>query len=74
MRAPMAGSFRPLLAGLISTHDKHAHIEQSARRADEREVRPHSGLIDRAPLESLRDIWRGTVRIPFRESRTMAWV
>ena len=25
MRAPLAGSFRPLLAGLISTHDTEAY-------------------------------------------------
>ena len=36
MRAPLAGSFRPLLAGLISTHDtSESSWEDAAKRAVE---------------------------------------
>ena len=55
MRAPLAGSFRPLLAGLISTHDTLLAAIDTLRAMNRRNARK---VPDDAPTGFLRPRWK----------------
>ena len=56
MRAPLAGSFRPLLAGLISTHDAVEDVPgQGVELLDFEQARPDPAAAIPAPRGTEKD-------------------